>query len=120
MTHTSESLHSTSDCHVSQIEVGNSSHLNVQGSGSVQLDDGCFNNVLLVLEIFSNLLSIYQIFHSVMGKQLIFLPIMWLFEIYKIHIQLLQMDRLIMVINYIDFMVLRLLLVNLLLHMLIH
>ena len=68
MTHTSELLQSTSDCCISQIEVGNSSQLDVQGSGTVQLDDGYINNVLLVPEISANLLSIYQIFHSGDGK----------------------------------------------------
>ena len=74
MTYTNESLQSTFDCHVSQIEVGNSSHLDVQGSGSVKLDDGCFNNVLLVPEISANLLSIYQICHSGDGKTIEFSP----------------------------------------------
>ena len=68
MTYTSQSLQSTSNCRISQIEVGNSSQPDVQGSGSVQLDDGCFTNVLLVPEISANLLSIYQICHSGDGK----------------------------------------------------
>ena len=34
MTHTSESLQSPSDCHISQIEVGNSSQLDIQGLGT--------------------------------------------------------------------------------------
>ena len=75
MTHTSESLQSTPNCCIFKIEVGNSSHLDVQGLGIVQLDDGCINNVFLVPKISTILLSIYEICHS---KQLSFLPIMWL------------------------------------------
>lgn len=60
MTHSNELLPSPSDCSISQIVVGDSSQLDVQGSGTVQLDDGCINNVLLVPDISADLLSIYQ------------------------------------------------------------
>lgn len=74
MTHSSESLQSLYDRRISQIEVGNSSQLNVQGSSTVQFDNGCINNVLIVPDISSNLLSIYQICHSSDGKTIEFSP----------------------------------------------
>ena len=74
MTHTSESLQSTSYCRISQIEVGNTSQLGIQGSSTVQIDDGCINNVLLVPDISSNFLSTYQICHSGDGKTIEFSP----------------------------------------------
>lgn len=74
MTHTSESLQSTSDGCISQIEVGNTSQLGIQGSSTVQIDDGCINNVLLVPEMSGNMLSIYHIFHSSDGKTVEFSP----------------------------------------------
>jgi hypothetical protein len=69
MTHSNELLPSTSDCSISQISIGDSTQLDVLGSGTVQLDEGCINDVLLVPDISANLLSIYHIFILVMGKQ---------------------------------------------------
>jgi hypothetical protein len=40
----------------------------------MQLDDGCFNDVLLVHDISANLLSIYQICHFGDGKIIDFFP----------------------------------------------
>jgi hypothetical protein len=74
MTHSHDLLASTSECSISQIAVGDSTQLDVLGSGTVQLDKGCINDVLLVPHISANLLSIYQICHSGNGKTVEFSP----------------------------------------------
>ena len=48
--------------------------MDVLGFGIVQLDNGCINYVLLVLDISGNILSIYHIFHSGNGKIVEFSP----------------------------------------------
>lgn len=74
MTHCHELLPSTSNSSILEIAVGDSKQLNVLGSGTIQLDNGCFNNVLLVPDISANLLSIYHICHSREGKMVLFSP----------------------------------------------
>ena len=61
-------------CNISQITVGYSSQIDVRGLGTVQLDDGCINNVFLVLHISTNFLSIYQICHTGNWKTVEFSP----------------------------------------------
>jgi hypothetical protein len=68
MTHSLE-LSSTSQCSISQRSIGNSTKFDVLGSRTLQLDDGCINNVLLVPNIYGNLLFIYYIYHFGDGKK---------------------------------------------------
>ena len=63
MTQSNELLPSTSHSIISQISIRDSTHLDVLGLGTVQLDEGCINDVLLVLDISADLLSIYKICH---------------------------------------------------------
>lgn len=68
MTHCHQRFLSTFDSSILEIAVGESKQLDVLGSTIIQLDNKCFNNVLLVPNISTNLLSIYQICHSFNGK----------------------------------------------------
>lgn len=74
MTSCQDLFPSTSPSNISQIVVGDSTQLEVLGSGTVQMTHGCINNVLLIPEISENLLSIYQICHSGNGKIVEFSP----------------------------------------------
>jgi hypothetical protein len=60
------------ECNTNQIFVGDDKSLSVVGSGTIQLDDGCFNDVLCVPSLSCNLLSMYQIVHSGKGKTIEF------------------------------------------------
>lgn len=71
MTHCHELLPSTSNSSVSVIAIGDSKQLDVLGLGTVQIDNGYSNNVLLVPDISVNLLFIYQNCH---GKTILFCP----------------------------------------------
>ena len=62
------------ECNTKQIFVGDDISLNVVGSGTIQLGDGQFKDVLRVPIISCNLLSIYQITHSGEGKTVTFTP----------------------------------------------
>jgi hypothetical protein len=74
LNHSNELQPSKFDCSISYIVIGDSTHLDVLGSGTVQFDEGCINDVLLVPDIYANLLSIYQIFHSGDGNTIVFSP----------------------------------------------
>lgn len=74
MNHSNNLLPSPSDCSDSQIAVGEYSWLDVCGSSTVQLDDGCIKNVLLMHDISTKLLSIYQICDYGDGEILEFSP----------------------------------------------
>ena len=63
-----------SECNTKKIFVGDDRSLSVVGSGTVQVDNGHFNDVLCVPSISCNLLSIYQITHSSEGKTVEFSP----------------------------------------------
>jgi hypothetical protein len=62
------------ECNTKKIFVGDDRSLSVVGYGTVQVDNGHFNDVLCVLIISCNLLSVYQITHSSEGKTVEFLP----------------------------------------------
>jgi hypothetical protein len=56
------------ECNTKQIFVGDDRSLSVEGSGTVQVENGHFNDVLCVPSLYCNLLSVYQITHSGEGK----------------------------------------------------
>lgn len=74
MTHTEDLVTALAPTGTRHIALGDSAHLSVQGSGTVSLDGGCLQDVLLVPDISTNLLSIYQIFHSGFSKTVEFSP----------------------------------------------
>jgi hypothetical protein len=57
-----------------KVFVGDDRYLSVEGSGTIQVDNGHFNDVLCVPSLSCNLLSIYQITHSGEGKTIEFSP----------------------------------------------
>jgi hypothetical protein len=62
------------ECNIKKIFVSDDIYLSVVGSGTVQVDNGHFNDVLWVPSLSSNLLSIYQITHSGESKNVEFSP----------------------------------------------
>jgi transposase InsO family protein len=56
------------ECNTKKIFVGDDRSLSVVGSGTVQVDNGHFNDVLCVPSLSCNFLSVYQITHSGEGK----------------------------------------------------
>lgn len=99
MTSCQDLLPSTSPSYISQIVVGDSTQLQVLGSGTVQMTLGCINNVLLIPEISANLLFIYQICHSGNGKTVEFSPNEVVIMILQV---LLLSNNLIMLLDYIN------------------
>jgi transposase InsO family protein len=65
---------SLNECNTKKIFVGDDRSLSVVGSGTVQVDNGHFNDVLCVPSLSCNLLSVYQITHSGEGKTIEFSP----------------------------------------------
>jgi hypothetical protein len=62
------------ECNTKQIFVGDDRYLSVEGSGTFQVENGHFNDVLCVPSLSCNLLSVYQITHSGEGKTIEFSP----------------------------------------------
>jgi hypothetical protein len=62
------------ECNTKKIFVRDDRSLSVVGSGTVQVDNGDFNDVLCVLSFSWNLLSVYQITHLGEGKTVKFSP----------------------------------------------
>jgi hypothetical protein len=62
------------ECNTKKIFVGDDRSLSVEGSGTVQVENGHFNDVLCVPSLSCNLLSVYQITHSGEGKTIEFSP----------------------------------------------
>jgi hypothetical protein len=62
------------ECNTKKIFFGDDRYLSVVGSGTVQIDNGHFNDVLCVPSLSCNLLSVYQITHSSEGKTIEFSP----------------------------------------------
>jgi hypothetical protein len=62
------------ECNTKKIFVGDNRSLTVEGSGTVQVENGHFNDVLCVPSLSCNLLSVYQITHSGEGKTIEFSP----------------------------------------------
>jgi hypothetical protein len=62
------------ECNTKKIFVGDDRSLSVVGSGTVQVDNGHFNDVLCVPSLSYNLLSVYQITHSGESKTVEFSP----------------------------------------------
>jgi hypothetical protein len=62
------------ECNTKKIFVGDDRSLSVEGSGTVQVENNHFNDVLCVPSISYNLLSVYQITHSGEGKTVEFSP----------------------------------------------
>jgi hypothetical protein len=65
---------SLNECNTNKIFVGDDRSLSVVGSGTVQVDNGHFNDVLCVPSLSCNLLSVYQITHLGEGKIIEFSP----------------------------------------------
>jgi hypothetical protein len=65
---------SLNECNTKKIFVGDDRSLSVAGYGTIQVDNGHFNDVLCVPSFFCNLLSVYQITHSGEGKIVEFSP----------------------------------------------
>jgi len=65
---------SLNECNTKKIFVGDDRSLSVVGSGTVQVANGHFNDVLCVPSLSCNLLSVYQIIHSGEGKTVEFSP----------------------------------------------
>ena len=61
-------------CNTKNIFVGDDRSLNVEGSGTVHLNNGQIQDVLCVPKLSCNLLSVYQITHSGEGKSVLFTP----------------------------------------------
>jgi hypothetical protein len=62
------------ECNTNKIFVGDDRSLSVVGSGTIQVENGHFNDVLCVPNLSCNLLSVYQITHSGEGKTVEFSP----------------------------------------------
>ena len=62
------------ECNTKKIFVGDDRSLSVEGSGTIQVDNGHFNDLLCVSSLSCNLLSVYQITHSGEGKTVEFSP----------------------------------------------
>ena len=62
------------ECNTMKIFFGDDISLSVAGSGTVQVDNGNFNDVLCVPSISYNLLSIFQITQSGVSKTVEFSP----------------------------------------------
>jgi transposase InsO family protein len=62
------------ECNTKKIFVGDDRSLSVEGSGTVQVENDHFNDVLCVPSLSCNLLSVYQITHSGEGKTVEFSP----------------------------------------------
>jgi hypothetical protein len=62
------------ECNTKKIFVGDDRSLSVEGYGTVQVENGHFNDVLCVPSLSCNLLSVYQITHSGEGKTIEFSP----------------------------------------------
>jgi hypothetical protein len=62
------------ECNTKKIFVGDDRSLSVVGSGTIQVDNGQFNDVLCVPSLSCNLLSVYQITDLGEGKTIEFSP----------------------------------------------
>jgi hypothetical protein len=70
-----KAIYSTlNECNTKKIFVGDDRSLSVVGSGTIQVYNGHFNDVLCVPSLSCNLLSVYQITHSGEGKTVEFSP----------------------------------------------
>jgi hypothetical protein len=67
-------FYSLNECNTKKIFFGDGRSLSVVGSGTIQIDNGYFNDVLCVPSLSCNLLSVYQITHSSEGKTVDFSP----------------------------------------------
>jgi hypothetical protein len=62
------------ECNTKKIFFGDNRSLSVEVSGTIQVENGHFNDVLCVPSLSCNLLSVYQITHSGEGKSVEFSP----------------------------------------------
>jgi hypothetical protein len=67
-------FYSLNECNTKKIFFGDDRSLSVIGSGTLQVDNGHFNDLLCVPSLSCNLLSAYQITHSGEGKTIKFSP----------------------------------------------
>jgi hypothetical protein len=64
---------SLNECNTKKIFVSDDKSLSVVGSGTIQVENGHFNDLVCVSSLSYNLLSIYRITHSGEGKTVEFL-----------------------------------------------
>lgn len=74
---TNEQFSSLDPSKVPHIYIGDDTQVEVKGKGSVDMDDGTFENVIYVPNLSTSLLSIYQITHYGNGKKLEFTLDLW-------------------------------------------
>jgi hypothetical protein len=67
-------FYTLNECNTKKIFVGDDRYLSVVGTGTVQVDNGHFNDVLCVPSLSCNLQLVYQITHSGEGKTVDFSP----------------------------------------------
>jgi hypothetical protein len=67
-------FYALNECNTKKIFVGDDRSLSVEGSGTDQVENGHFNDVLCVPSLSCNLLSVYQITHSGEDKTVEFSP----------------------------------------------
>jgi hypothetical protein len=67
-------FYSLNECNTKKIFVGDDRSLSVEGSGTVQVENGHFNDVLCVPNLFGKLILVYQITHLGEGKTVEFSP----------------------------------------------
>jgi hypothetical protein len=67
-------FYALNECNTNKIFVVDDKSLSVEGFGTLQIENGHFNDVLCVPSISYNLLSVYQITHSGEGKTVEFSP----------------------------------------------
>jgi hypothetical protein len=69
-----DTFSSLNECNTKKIFVGDDRSLSVEGSGTTQVENSHFNDVLCLPSLSCNFLSVYQITHSGEGKTLDFSP----------------------------------------------
>jgi transposase InsO family protein len=67
-------FYALNECNTKKMCVGDDRYLSVVGYGTVQVDNGHFNDVLCVSSLSCNLLSVHRITHSLEGKTIEFSP----------------------------------------------
>jgi hypothetical protein len=68
MTKDKDIFSTLNECNIKKIFVGDDRSLSVEGSRTVQVENGHFNDILCVPSLSCNLFSVYQITHSGEGK----------------------------------------------------
>jgi hypothetical protein len=67
-------FYALNECNTKKIFVGDDRSLSVEGSGTIQVKNGYFNDVLCVPSLSGKLILVYKITHSSEGKTIDFSP----------------------------------------------